>query len=138
MNDDGRDEDRPSHEVTFEAVARADAFVREADRRAAARDWPRLLGEIRKALEQLAGSDLIASDPVASAILASMAETVDMEEFDFLAEQLRLRAAEVIAAGAGAAHAAPLAARRAPAEIAKGSSMFDTGQPRRGRTVLKI
>lgn len=131
-------EERPSHEATFAAVEAGAAFVQDVRRRSAARDWDRVLGEIRRALEQIVASDLVTSDPEASAILTAMTAAPDMEEFDHLAGRLHARVAELAASAAG--EAAPpavglSAGGRAASPFARSEAAFGGA---RGRTLLKL
>lgn len=139
-----------SHEATFAAVAQAEAFVRDIRRRQDARDWNRVLGEMRKALARIVETDFVRDDPAAQAILAAMTEPTDMAEFDFLADRLRARVAELVAArrdgsapdrseaipALPSGPTLPAALRRTSESSTLGSGPDEA--PRRGRTVLRL
>lgn len=141
-----------SHETTFAAIAQAEALVREVRRRQEARDWKQVLGEMRKALTRIVETDFVRDDPQAQQILEAMSEPADMAEFDFLADRLRARVAELVAARLdGSAEdrkraepapalpsgpTLPTALRRAGETSTLGSEPDET--PRRSRTVLRL
>ena len=145
------EDDRESHDVTFEAAERGRAFVARIRAGARRRDWTRVLEEMRKALALLSASPLVAGDPVCERILADMADADDMEAVDFLADQLARRVSDLIEAkarteaGAAANHEAPRAPDpvRAPlpAALARAGTpetLQEPGDRRGARTVLKL
>lgn len=133
-------DERPSHEATFAMVEAGEAFVREMRRRSASRDWRRVLGEMKKALEQIAACEMVASDPEASAILEAMTDADDMEELDHLAGLLNARVAvlveERLAGPDGEPLPAPAPPTGEPSTFARAANQISGG--RRGRTLLKL
>lgn len=141
-----------SHETTFAAVAEADALVREVRRGQEKRDWNQVLGEMRKALSRIVETDFVRDDPQAQQILAAMTEPADMAEFDFLADRLRARVAELVAAkldGTAKDRSRPEAAPALPSGPTLPAALRRAGEasplgsepdeaPRRSRTVLRL
>ncbi|KPL52105.1 hypothetical protein ABB55_07600 [Prosthecomicrobium hirschii] len=139
-------DNRPTHDQTAEAVERLTALLARTSARQRHRDWERVLGEMRKALTQLAETEIVQSDPGSMAILAAMVGARDMTELDFMADQLARRVASVIAARQRRAGTPDVAApslatpNRPGGELARAGLMpsLAAEESSKARTVLKL